>query len=102
MPSSVAIALFTRDLRVHDNPTLHAATRDAESVVPLFVLDDAILRSAYNRANRARFLIECLHDLDEALQQRGPLWSSGGGTGPQKWRRSSRRPAPRWSTSPVT
>lgn len=71
MPSSVAIALFTRDLRVHDNPTLYAATRDGESVVPLFVLDDAILRSAYNRANRARFLIQCLHDLNEALRQRG-------------------------------
>ncbi len=71
MPTPVAIALFTRDLRVHDNPGLHAATRDGASVVPLFVLDDAILRSAYNRPNRARFLIECLHDLDEALQQRG-------------------------------
>jgi deoxyribodipyrimidine photo-lyase len=68
---SVAIALFTRDLRVHDNPVLHAAAADAESVVPLFVLDDAILRSAYNRPNRARFLLECLRDLDASLSGRG-------------------------------
>ena len=71
MPSTVALAVLTRDLRVHDNPTLHAATSGADSVVPLFVLDDAILRSAYNRPNRARFLVECLHDLDASLRRCG-------------------------------
>ena len=63
--------MLTRDLRVHDNPTLHAATVGAATVVPLFVLDEAILRSAYNRPNRARFLVECLHDLDAGLRKRG-------------------------------
>jgi deoxyribodipyrimidine photo-lyase len=63
--------VLTRDLRVHDNPTLAAAAGDARTVVPLFVLDEAILRSAYNRPNRARFLIECLHDLDSSLTARG-------------------------------
>lgn len=71
MPPAVAVALFTRDLRVHDNPVLHAAATSAGSVVPLFVLDEAILRSAYNRPNRARFLVESLHDLDGSLQERG-------------------------------
>lgn len=70
MPS-VAVAVLTRDLRVHDNPVLAAAAADAESVVPVFVLDDAILRSAYNRANRAHFLVDCLRDLDAALTARG-------------------------------
>ena len=37
----VGIVLFTRDLRVHDNPALHAACEECERVVPLFVLDDA-------------------------------------------------------------
>ena len=67
---SVAVALFTRDLRVHDNPVLHAAAA-ADQVVPLFVLDEALLTSDFNRPNRARFLVESLRDLDEALSARG-------------------------------
>ncbi len=69
--STASIAVLTRDLRVHDNPTLAAAAGAADSVVPLFVLDEAILRSDYNRPNRARFLLECLHDLDASLTDRG-------------------------------
>ena len=34
MKGSVAVVLFTRDLRVHDHPGLHAASRAAERVVP--------------------------------------------------------------------
>lgn len=70
MPST-AIMLFTRDLRVHDNPALHAAVADADLVVPLFVLDDAITRLDFNRPNRAQFLAESLTDLDRALKARG-------------------------------
>lgn len=68
----VSVALFTRDLRVHDNPTLAAAAGAAQGwVVPLFVLDEAILGSPYNRPNRARFLSESLADLDAALRGLG-------------------------------
>jgi len=67
----VAVAVLTRDLRVHDNPTLVGAVDVADTVVPLFVLDDAILRSGFHRPNRARFLLECLHDLDASLAARG-------------------------------
>jgi deoxyribodipyrimidine photo-lyase len=42
---STAIALFTRDLRVHDNPMLTAAVNAADHVVPLFVHDDALVSS---------------------------------------------------------
>jgi deoxyribodipyrimidine photo-lyase len=63
--------LFTRDLRLHDNPALHAAVSGAEHVVPLFVLDDGITRLDYNRPNRARFLADSLADLDRALKHRG-------------------------------
>jgi deoxyribodipyrimidine photo-lyase len=68
---SVALVLFTRDLRVHDNPTLAAAVSGADHVVPVFVLDSAILNGTYNRPNRATFLVESLSDLDAALRGRG-------------------------------
>ncbi|HEY3895940.1 MAG TPA: deoxyribodipyrimidine photo-lyase [Pseudonocardiaceae bacterium] len=68
---SVAIAVFTRDLRVHDNPVLHAACRGATEVVPLFVLDSGIRASGFLAPNRAAFLAEALSDLDAALQYRG-------------------------------
>ncbi len=71
MASGTAIVLFTRDLRVHDNPALHDALAEAEQVVPLFVLDEAILSGGYNRPNRARFLAESLADLDASLKERG-------------------------------
>jgi len=68
--TTTAVALFTRDLRVHDNPTLSAAAA-AGRVVPLFVLDRAILRSSYNRPNRAAFLAGALADLDASLRGLG-------------------------------
>src|SRR5262249_50028325 len=64
----VAIALFTRDLRVHDNPALRAAA-DVGRVVPLFVLDDGC--GDFVRPNRAAFLLECLDDLGAQLRERG-------------------------------
>jgi deoxyribodipyrimidine photo-lyase len=64
-----AVVVFTRDLRVHDNPALAAAAR-AERVLPLFVFDDRAL-AAHASANRARFLLEALRDLDRSLRDRG-------------------------------
>jgi deoxyribodipyrimidine photo-lyase len=63
-----AIVLFTRDLRVSDNPALALACRSAEHVVPLFVVDDGL---GFAVPNRARFLQDCLADLRESLRQRG-------------------------------
>ncbi|MFI5935934.1 cryptochrome/photolyase family protein [Actinoplanes sp. NPDC051494] len=63
-----AIVLFTRDLRVHDNPALATACANAESVVPLFVLDPHLGKLS---PNRARFLHQCLADLRESLRSRG-------------------------------
>ncbi len=63
--------LFTRDLRVHDNPVLWHALAAHERIVPMFVLDDAILSGGFNRPNRATFLAEALHDLGTALHERG-------------------------------
>lgn len=68
---SVSIVVFTRDLRLHDNPALHAAATTADRVVPLFVVDRGITEADYNRPNRAKFLAESLADLDAQLTRRG-------------------------------
>ena len=63
----VAIVLFTRDLRVHDNPVLAAACARARQVVPAFVVDPALAVPP----NRARFLAQSLADLRGRLRERG-------------------------------
>jgi deoxyribodipyrimidine photo-lyase len=63
-----AIVVFTRDLRLHDNPALHQACTRARQVVPLFVVDPAL---GTRSANRARFLAESLADLRACLRARG-------------------------------
>jgi deoxyribodipyrimidine photo-lyase len=62
-----AIVVFTRDLRLHDNPALFQASSSARQVVPLFVVDPAIRAPA----NRAHFLAEALAELREALRELG-------------------------------
>src|SRR4029450_13684366 len=39
------VVLFTRDLRVHDQPALAAALERCERVLPVFVLDQRVLGS---------------------------------------------------------
>src|ERR1700742_3864267 len=67
MPDKTAIVLFTRDLRVTDNPALWAASR-AERTVPLFVFDDGILGSRLPGPNRGAYMREALLDLDGRLK----------------------------------
>ncbi|MBK9712900.1 MAG: deoxyribodipyrimidine photo-lyase [Kouleothrix sp.] len=63
---------FRRDLRLRDNPALLAALRaSAGRVVPVFVLDDAILRAPDTAAARVVFLLDSLRALDQALRDRG-------------------------------
>ncbi len=54
-----AVVLFTRDLRLHDNPALAAAHRESDRVVSLFVHDPAFRVSP----RRAAFLERLLRDL---------------------------------------
>ncbi|MFD4770328.1 cryptochrome/photolyase family protein [Streptomyces niveus] len=68
---TVSVVLFTSDLRLHDNPTLHAALAAADEVVPLFVLDEAIASAGFATPNRRAFLADCLTDLDAGLRERG-------------------------------
>jgi len=68
---TTAIWWIRRDLRLGDNPALSAALQAASHVLPLFILDDALLRSSRLGENRLRFLLEGLRQLDTDLRQRG-------------------------------
>ncbi|MFE1953674.1 deoxyribodipyrimidine photo-lyase, partial [Streptomyces sp. NPDC059524] len=68
---TVAVVLFTADLRLHDHPPLHAALSAADEVVPLFVRDPGVHAAGFDAPNRRAFLADCLTDLDERLRQRG-------------------------------
>ncbi|MFE9388551.1 cryptochrome/photolyase family protein [Streptomyces sp. NPDC006784] len=68
---AVSVVLFTRDLRLRDNPPLREALADGDAVVPLFVRDDAISAAGYAVPNRRAFLADCLADLDRQLRERG-------------------------------
>jgi deoxyribodipyrimidine photo-lyase len=66
-----AIWWVRRDLRLSDNETLLRALESTEQVVPVFVLDDVLLKSPYNSQRRLEFLLHGLRRLDGDLQARG-------------------------------
>ncbi len=68
---NTALVLFTRDLRVHDHAALATAVREAEHIVPAFVLDEQLLSGSCGAPNRLAFLLDSLADLDRSLQERG-------------------------------
>ncbi|MFL6063923.1 MAG: cryptochrome/photolyase family protein [Friedmanniella sp.] len=61
-----------RDFRLADNPALRAAADEGEAVLPIFVLDPVLLRSA--GLGRRAWLLAALHALDADLR-------AGGGPG---------------------
>jgi deoxyribodipyrimidine photo-lyase len=68
----IFIHWFRRDLRLHDNPALlDALNRSAGHVVPLFIIDPAILQTPDTGAARVVFMLEALRALDQRLQQNG-------------------------------
>ncbi len=71
MAPHTALAWFRRDLRVRDLPMLADAAR-ADRVVPVFVLDDRLLKTGrFPSEVRTAFMLACLRELDEALRERG-------------------------------
>jgi deoxyribodipyrimidine photo-lyase len=68
MPASVV--WFRRDLRLADHAALHQAVQRGP-VLPLFVLDDALLFHPETAVARVAFLLECLRALDGELRRRG-------------------------------
>lgn len=65
----LGVVLFTRDLRVHDQPALCEALARCEQVVPLFVFDRDL--RPFLAPNRVAFLLDALRDLRRSLRRRG-------------------------------
>ena len=70
------IVWFRNDLRLNDNETLNAAVGESESIVPVFVLDERLLREdrwGFLKIGgyRLKFLLESLEDLQQHLQEKG-------------------------------
>lgn len=73
------IVWYRNDLRLHDMPALQHALRDADRIVPVFILDTALLAGKRGSANRNRFLLESLADLRQSLRGcGGELYIRGG------------------------
>jgi deoxyribodipyrimidine photo-lyase len=71
--AQVAIWWVRRDLRLEDNQALTAALAHAPTVLPVFILDPAILGHRYHRQaeRRKAFLFGGLRAVDGALRERG-------------------------------
>jgi deoxyribodipyrimidine photo-lyase len=70
MPST-AIVWLRRDLRLHDHPALWDAVGRHERVLPLFVLDDRLLKGRFASGPRTAFMLGCLRALGGELRARG-------------------------------
>ncbi|MGF1490918.1 MAG: FAD-binding domain-containing protein [Microcoleaceae cyanobacterium] len=64
------IVWFRRDLRISDHAPLYRATKRGE-VIPVFILDSALLHHPETGAARVAFMLDCLQKLDQDLQERG-------------------------------
>lgn len=64
-----SIHWFRKGLRLHDNPALLAAYENASHIWPIFILDPWFPKNANVGANRWRFLMQTLQDLDDSLKK---------------------------------
>ncbi|PKA50837.1 Cryptochrome DASH, chloroplastic/mitochondrial [Apostasia shenzhenica] len=75
--SGVAIVWFRNDLRVLDNEALLQAWATSAAVLPVYCVDPRHFGATHyfgfpkTGALRAKFLLECLHDLKKNLKDRG-------------------------------
>lgn len=72
----IAIIWLRYDLRLHDNETLNRAIEQNNEVLPVYCFDDrhyTILPIGFRKTDlkRAAFIMDCLKDLQERLQQKG-------------------------------
>lgn len=68
---TTALVWLRRDLRLHDHPPLVRALAEHARVVPVFVLEPALLRGRFASGPRTAFLLACLRALDDDLRARG-------------------------------
>lgn len=71
MTDPTVIHWFRRDLRLADNLALNAALGSGRQVVPLFIVDPAIISSPRTGVPRVAFMLKGLCALDSALRERG-------------------------------
>lgn len=68
---STAIVWFRNDLRLHDHPALTAALAHADTIIPLFILNDTLLSGPHASANRNQFLLQSLENLRSSFRAIG-------------------------------
>ena len=61
----VAIIWFRRDLRLTDHPALSDAIANSEAIIPLFILDEKLIK--YAGSKRLAYLANSLRALDASL-----------------------------------
>ncbi|MES3016423.1 MAG: DASH family cryptochrome, partial [Bacteroidota bacterium] len=76
MSGKTILVWFRKDLRIHDNEILTEAVRKGETVVPVYCFDPrqfetTSFQTRKTGAIRAKFLIECVADLQQSLQKLG-------------------------------
>ena len=64
-----SIHWFRKGLRLHDNPSLRQAIAGSSTFRGVFFLDVDSFHQLNICANKWRFLLECLNDLDESLRK---------------------------------
>ncbi len=69
--SKPVLMWFRRDLRLRDNLALQAAMHSGAPVIPVFILDPAILHSDKTRSPRLSFMLNALKALDGNLREYG-------------------------------
>jgi cryptochrome len=67
----ISIHWFRKGLRLHDNPSLVEAAKNAAKVYPVFCLDPYFAKPDTVGINRYNFLLESLSDLDSSLRKLG-------------------------------
>jgi cryptochrome len=69
----VVIHWFRKGLRLHDNPALLHALSQAKGgkLYPVYVVDGNCYQLLKCSVNRAKFLLECVQDLDSSLRECG-------------------------------
>ncbi|KAL9971457.1 hypothetical protein ACROYT_G017620 [Oculina patagonica] len=66
-----AMHWFRKDLRLHDNPSLCEALTNCRTFHAVYIIDPVSARAASVSANRWKFLLDCLNDLDKSLRECG-------------------------------
>jgi deoxyribodipyrimidine photo-lyase len=66
-----AIWWIRRDFRLTDNTALHNARQADNTIIPLYIIDPALIESARNHGPRIPFMLEGLHILAADIEKHG-------------------------------